>query len=78
MRPNRTDDVRAVWCDVLKIDHVEDTDDFFKIGGHSLTAMQVTARLRDRLGGVRVPTRVLFAHRTFRAFADAVNEAAAS
>jgi aryl carrier-like protein len=74
MKLDATADVRAVWCEVLKIGQVADTDDFFQIGGHSLSAMQVASRLRERLEGVKVPTRLLFANRTLQAFAAAVNE----
>lgn len=64
--------IRDVWCEVLELDTVTEDDDFFAIGGHSLTAMQVASRLRAQLGGVRVPTRVLFTNRTLASFAEAV------
>ena len=38
--------VAEIWRQVLKIPRVSIHDDFFTIGGHSLTAMQVVARLR--------------------------------
>ena len=38
--------VAEVWQQVLKLPRVSIHDDFFTIGGHSLTAMQVVARLR--------------------------------
>lgn len=69
-----SEDVRAVWCQVLKLDHISDDDDFFEIGGHSLTAMQVASKLRQRLNGTKVPTQMLFKHRTLGAFTGAVNE----
>lgn len=74
MRPDTAEIVRGVWCEVLEIDTVEETDDFFDIGGHSLSAMQVASRLRARLDGTKVPTRLLFTSRTLKAFTDAVNE----
>jgi acyl carrier protein len=76
MTLDHTGAVHAVWSEVLEVDRIEPSDDFFDLGGHSLTAMQVSARLRERLGGVRVPTRLLFANRTFESFAAAVNERA--
>jgi amino acid adenylation domain-containing protein len=66
--------IRDVWRDVLKVDEVSASDNFFEIGGHSLTAMQVASQLRARLGGVKVPTQLLFRHRTFVGFTSAVNE----
>lgn len=41
--------VRDVICDVLGIQSVEPTDNFFDIGGHSITAMRVISRLRARI-----------------------------
>ncbi len=38
--------VAEIWRQVLKLDRVSVHDDFFHLGGHSLTAMQVVARLR--------------------------------
>ncbi|HEV2637114.1 MAG TPA: non-ribosomal peptide synthetase [Actinocrinis sp.] len=69
-----TEDVRAVWREVLRVQEVADGDDFFEIGGHSLTAMQVASRLRAQLNGTKVPTRMLFTHPVFGAFAGAVND----
>ncbi|MFV2083637.1 non-ribosomal peptide synthetase [Micromonospora sp. LOL_021] len=66
--------VRTVWCEILKIDTISDTDDFFDIGGHSLSAMQVASRLRTELGGVKVPTQLLFRNPTFAGFTEAVND----
>ncbi|WP_406069051.1 non-ribosomal peptide synthetase [Micromonospora sp. NBC_01638] len=74
MKVDATNTVREVWCEVLELEKVDDEDDFFVIGGHSLSAMQVASRLRAGLGGVKIPTRMLFEHRTFTAFTAAVNE----
>jgi acyl carrier protein len=63
--------VNAVWSEVLGVASIGESDDFFDLGGHSLSAMQVATRLRARLG-VKVPTSLLFRHRTFDAFATAL------
>jgi amino acid adenylation domain-containing protein len=36
-----------IWCSVLKKEHLGVYDDFFALGGHSLSAMQIIARIRD-------------------------------
>jgi amino acid adenylation domain-containing protein len=39
-----------IWCEALQVDRVGILDNFFDFGGHSLLAMQVTARLEKKLG----------------------------
>lgn len=47
--------LRELWTEALGIDDIGDDEDFFEIGGNSLVAVQLTARLRERfsvdLGG---------------------------
>ncbi len=51
----------SLWRELLAIELPGRDDDFFALGGHSLVASQVSARLRDSLG-VDVPVRMLFEH----------------
>ncbi|MER5620556.1 phosphopantetheine-binding protein [Streptosporangium sp. NPDC002544] len=44
-----TDQVREIWEEVLGISPIEDDDDIFDLGGHSLTITQIIARMRKRL-----------------------------
>lgn len=55
--------VLAVWRDVLGQDEIGVRDDFFDLGGHSLAAAQVAARLRDAFG-IELPATVVFDHPT--------------
>ncbi|MCC6812277.1 MAG: amino acid adenylation domain-containing protein, partial [Deltaproteobacteria bacterium] len=48
----------ALWREVLSQPRVERTDDFFALGGDSLSALQLVARLRERLN-VSVSMRLL-------------------
>ncbi|MDG6109855.1 non-ribosomal peptide synthetase [Dactylosporangium aurantiacum] len=60
--------VAGVWRDLLTVDALGIDDDFFDLGGHSLIATQVVARLRQATdGGVSVLD--VFQHRTVRALA---------
>jgi amino acid adenylation domain-containing protein len=43
-------DVAVLWCELLGLDRVGAEDDFFDCGGHSLLAMKLVGRLRQRLG----------------------------
>ena len=58
-----------VWSAVLGIDRVGLDDDFFAIGGHSLLAAKLFARL-DEAFGRSLPLGVLFAAPTIRALAE--------
>jgi amino acid adenylation domain-containing protein len=51
--------VAAVWREVLELDTVGRDDNFFDLGGDSLLANRVLARLRER-AGVEVPLLALF------------------
>ncbi|MDS1114687.1 amino acid adenylation domain-containing protein [Gordonia westfalica] len=70
--------VGAVMAEVLEVsDAVAESDDFFALGGTSLSATRVTSALGRHLG-IRVPTRVLFEHPTPVALAAAVSALAAA
>ncbi|WP_329286089.1 non-ribosomal peptide synthetase [Streptomyces sp. NBC_00691] len=42
--------VRGIWAEVLGLPDVGPEDDLFDLGGHSLTVVQIAARIRDALG----------------------------
>jgi hypothetical protein len=48
-----------IWSDILRIEQVGIHDNFFRLGGHSLTGIQVIARLREGLG-VELPVKAIF------------------
>ncbi|HEX2078627.1 MAG TPA: amino acid adenylation domain-containing protein [Longimicrobium sp.] len=58
----------GIWAQVLGVERVGADDDFFALGGHSLRAVQIVARLRDALG-VDVPLPAVFQAPTVRALA---------
>jgi amino acid adenylation domain-containing protein len=67
----------AVWRDILRVEKVGRTDDFFEMGGHSLTALQVASRARDAFG-VELPLINLFEARTLAALAEQIDRAVLS
>ncbi|KAA0016498.1 non-ribosomal peptide synthetase, partial [Antrihabitans cavernicola] len=63
--------VAAVYADVLGVDQAGRDDDFFTLGGNSLTATQVAARLGNALDA-SISVRTLFQAPTVRELAAAV------
>lgn len=68
------DVVRATWISLLGVSEVLGTDDFFALGGHSLYATRLIARVRRELA-VDLPLRSVFEHPTFDAMCLAVRRA---
>jgi acyl-coenzyme A synthetase/AMP-(fatty) acid ligase len=62
-----------VWTAVLGCGQVGATDDFFALGGHSLRAMRVLARLRRTLG-LNAPVTLLLDHPVLADFCTAIGE----
>ncbi|MDQ2586613.1 non-ribosomal peptide synthetase [Saccharothrix yanglingensis] len=66
-----------IWSEVLDAPLVGRRDSFFGLGGHSLIAAAVLAKVRALLG-VTVPLRALFATADLAELAEVVEQAAAS
>jgi amino acid adenylation domain-containing protein/thioester reductase-like protein len=66
--------VAGIWREVLRVERVGRQDNFFALGGASLLAVQVIARLRQGLG-VEVGVDALFAHPVLSDFARGVESA---
>ncbi|MCP2163946.1 type I polyketide synthase [Goodfellowiella coeruleoviolacea] len=60
--------VARQWAEVLGLDRVGIEDNFFALGGESLLALQLVARMRDELGVV-IPVRKVMEHTTVAALA---------
>ncbi|MFD5823990.1 amino acid adenylation domain-containing protein [Lentzea sp. NPDC060358] len=64
--------LQEVWSAVLGLD-VGPDDDFFDLGGNSLSAVRITAKARERHLPA-TPLRTLYQHPTIRGLADAVRD----
>jgi non-ribosomal peptide synthetase component F/acyl carrier protein len=69
--------LRAIWAEVLGVDAPDVDDDFFALGGNSLLATQITARVADVLG-IEVALDALFEAPTFGEYAEQVRAAGAA
>ena len=66
----------SIFMELLQLSELPGAaENFFSLGGHSLTAVQLVARIRAELGA-DLPMRVLFADPTVAALAAAVEAAA--
>ncbi|MES2296357.1 MAG: amino acid adenylation domain-containing protein [Pseudomonadota bacterium] len=61
----------ALWQEVLDIERVGITDNFFQLGGHSLSATRLVAKINQAFDIV-LPLKTLFVAQTLEALAQAV------
>lgn len=66
-----------IWIDLLKVESLGVTDNFFDLGGHSLLAGQAMARVARALG-VSLPIKTIFEAPTVEELARRVDEAVAA
>lgn len=60
--------VRTIWKESLQREEIGPDEDFFAIGGYSLTALAITRRLEQALG-IELPPTILFEAPTIRELA---------
>ena len=72
-RNDTEESLAGIWQDILDVEQVGIHDDFFALGGHSLIAIKLVARILEQLQ-VDVPLDKLFEAPTVAALADSVNE----
>ncbi|MFV3405990.1 non-ribosomal peptide synthetase [Pseudomonas sp. NY15463] len=63
--------IAGLWCELLKVQAVAADDHFLLLGGNSIVATQVTARLADELG-IPLSLRTLFEAPTLAEYSAAV------
>lgn len=66
-----------IWRDVLGIDRVSVLDNFFDLGGHSLTAVRLLSRMRAAID-TNLPLRCIFLHPTIAELASHISYDAAA
>ena len=63
----------SIWSDVLGAEDIGVHDNFFDLGGHSLTGIQLLARIEQRLGNV-IPLKNLFLAPTIALMAELIQD----
>jgi amino acid adenylation domain-containing protein len=66
-----------IWAEVLRLPQVGVNDNFFDLGGHSLSAIQVISRMRE-VAQVELPLRSFFEGPTVSKLAESVEKARGS
>ena len=69
-------EIHAVWSELLGVDNIRSHDNFFDLGGTSLTAMQAVQKLESRIGKQISPRR--YVSETLAQLAAAYDGAAAA
>ena len=69
-------EVAAIWADVLELDTVNPDDDFFELGGDSLSAVQILTRITRRFN-YKVTEVELFTARTVRGLCAVIQQGVA-
>jgi hypothetical protein len=65
-------ELAAIWQELLEVERVGITENFFEIGGHSLSAMRVVARMQS-IHDLDIPVSCLFLHPTIESLAAEVD-----
>jgi natural product biosynthesis luciferase-like monooxygenase protein len=63
----------VLWQDTLRIDQIGANDNFFESGGHSLLAMEIARRIRDRFG-IEMPLQNVLQRPHLRELAAHIDE----
>jgi len=62
--------IAEIWSQVLGMDQIDTTDNFFDIGGDSMMVMQTVAKAAQK--GIAIRSRQMFEHQTIRDLANVV------
>ncbi|GAC1405959.1 MAG: hypothetical protein NVSMB6_01360 [Burkholderiaceae bacterium] len=66
-------ELAGIWAELLQVERVGGNDNFFDLGGHSILATQMVARVRERYA-VELPLRQLFEAPVLAAVASLVEQ----
>jgi acyl carrier protein len=67
-----------MWGDLLGLSKIETTDDFFKVGGTSLTAIKLLQRVEKKFGPETLSPDTLYGDPRLASVAKAIDETTGS
>lgn len=65
--------IADVWKELLKIENIKKTDDFFLLGGDSLMAQQMHVMLEERFS-IKIPVELILKSATLEGFTNEISE----
>ncbi len=68
---NTEKSILLIWKELLGVNEIEITDDFFDLGGHSLLGSQVINRINDQFK-TEIPLGLIFEKSTIKALSDVI------
>lgn len=63
----------AIWSQVLGQSPIGTDENFFELGGNSISIIQVAAGIREQLDGIEIPIIKLFQYPTIARLAEYLN-----
>lgn len=66
-------ELTAIWGSLLNIENIQVDDNFFRIGGHSLLAVRLASRIKQKWA-IRVSMRDLFRTKTIKKMAELIEK----
>jgi acyl carrier protein len=67
------DSLRAIWCELLGLDEVGDSESFFALGGRSMDAIRLVNRINSTFG-LAITVRTVFEAQTLAQLSEALWE----
>ncbi len=67
------DVIKKIWAEELQMHDIDEEDDFFALGGHSMIAVRGMTKINKETG-VKLPLSVLFENSTIKSLSKVINE----
>lgn len=65
--------ITKIWCDILEVEQIEPDENFFDLGGNSITAMMILEEVNNKFNAELVSTD-LYSNDTVRKMTAAIEK----